>query len=83
MTELLTGWMFSKSSREAHQGLFRKWAIRRGSWGVPPYPTTRREDKENDEAAVIAYGTLNLGLMERQVGDVRNHLQAIGYFRKI
>ena len=45
----------------------------------PEYLSTRLEDKEDNEAAVIAYATRNMGPMERDAGDVQNRLQAIGY----
>ena len=53
------------------------------SWGKSEYLPTCLDDKDDNESAVIAYVTINLGPMERDVGTAQRHLQAIGYYRKV
>ena len=79
----LVGGMVSESTKQVYGGLFKKWEAHRRALGQPPLLTDDPNDAEVNEAAVIAYVVLNLGPLERDVGTVQNHLQAIGYHRKI
>ena len=83
ITERLTGGMVANSPRKVYDGLFNKWRVRRGVIGKSEYLSTDPSGKDDNENAAIAYVTLNLGPLERDVGTVQNHLQAIGYFHKI
>ena len=75
--------MVANSSRKVYAGLFSKWQVRRRVLGESEYLSTNPDDKDENESAVISYVTLNLGPMERDVGTVQNHLQAIGYFHRV
>ena len=43
---------------------------------MPEYLPTRPDGKAPNESAAIAYGTLNLGPMERDADTAQNHLHA-------
>ena len=79
----LVGGMVSESTKQVYGGLFKKWTAHRRALGKPPLLTDDPNDADTNEAAVIAYVVLNLGPLERDVGTVQNHLQAIGYHHKI
>ena len=83
MAERLAGGMVANSSRSVYDGLFKKWKIHRGVLGKTEFLSGDPLDKEGNENAAIAYVALNLGPMERDLGAIQNHLQAIGYFRKL
>ena len=79
----LTGGVVSETTRKAYLGLFRKWTARRSALGKSPFVADDPEATESNESEAIAYVVLNLGPLGRDVGDVQNHLKAIGYRRKI
>ena len=73
----------AQSSRDVFKGLFERRSCHRYAMEENPYlPTAPGREEANEEAAV-AYVVLNLGPLERDVDAVRNHLQAICYFRKV
>ena len=76
MTERLMGGMVTKSSRKVYKGLFNKWAFRRSVIGQTQFLSTNMADMEASDSAEISYVVLNFG-------TAQNHLQAIGYFRKV
>ena len=83
ITEGLIGGMVADSTRRVYQGQFARWTAHRSVLGHGPYLSSDPNDDDANEAAVIAYVVLNIGPLERDIGTVQNHLQAIGYFHKI
>ena len=83
IAERLTGGMVADSSRKVYAGLFNQWRVRRRVLGKTEFLSPRVGDKDENETSAIAYFTLNLGPVERDVGTVQNHLQAIGYFHRV
>ena len=77
------GGAIEESSRNVYRGLFERWSCRRYALGKTPYFPSATGSEETNKNAAIAYVALNLGPLERDVGTVQNHLQAIGYFHKV